>query len=302
MKRPIIVCAFCVAAALALLWQGFGAPAAKPAPESRRIALIVEDDTGAFLSQLKQGAQAAAAELGDELALEPLLGRAQMARLRKEGAGAAILLCESDARAEAAAAGCAEAGLPLVCVQRWALGDARVASDERAAGEEIARFALSRGAKRVILLTEPGAAAAERLRGALDALSGVKVTQYPYEHEGWRGEKALEVLRAGACLLALGPRATLRAVEARRAGTLPPDAPIAGMDEEGGLVADLEEGRLQALWMSAPYAMGYVALQSAHALAAGQNAPADARVAGRLIAMDNLYDPENVKMAFPLLQ
>lgn len=305
MKKPWIICFLCAVSAFTLMLWGFSVPAPKAGENVKQIVLIMEDDTGAFLSQLKQGAQSAANERGDKLITKVVKDDnldAQLKSVKEAGAQAVILLCNTKAYAQALMDGCARLQLPLVCLDRISSGECSVLTDEYAAGAEVSRFALSKGSNRLIVLAEAGSAEAERLQGALDTLKDVKVTQYPYAQGVHLSDSALAALRDGAYLVTLGAQATRYAADCKKDGTIPKNVPVVGMDTGERRADDLEGGWVQAMLLPAPYAIGYVALQNAHALAAGQAAAAKVKIPGKLVTLENLYDPENVKLAFPLLQ
>ena len=72
MRRSIVISVVMVLCVLGLLLFGFGTETEVPAAPPGPVVLLVEDDTGAFLLQVKQGAQQAAAQAGCTLTQEPL--------------------------------------------------------------------------------------------------------------------------------------------------------------------------------------------------------------------------------------
>ena len=153
---------------VALLF-GFGTETEVPAAPPGPVVLLVEDDTGAFLLQVKQGAQQAATQAGCTLTQEPLSGKtlAETAQRWSQRKATAALLLTEDAvlRAEAEAALDA-VGVPVVVLRDEETRTVYAAMDEHQAGMLLADFAKTYG--RVYLVGD----APQRLEGALGAADG----------------------------------------------------------------------------------------------------------------------------------
>lgn len=120
MRRSIVISVVMVLCVLGLLLFGFGTETEVPAAPPGPVVLLVEDDTGAFLLQVKQGAQQAAAQAGCTLTQEPLSGKtlAEAAQRWSQRKATAALLLTEDAvlRAEA------ETALDAVACRWWCYG------------------------------------------------------------------------------------------------------------------------------------------------------------------------------------
>ena len=153
---------------LGLLLFGFGTETEVPAAPPGPVVLLVEDDTGAFLLQVKQGAQQAAAQAGCTLTQEPLSGKtlAETAQRWSQRKATAALLLTEDAVLRADAEAALDAvGVPVVVLRDEETRTVYAAMDERQAGMLLADFAKAYG--RVYLVGD----APQRLEGALSALT-----------------------------------------------------------------------------------------------------------------------------------
>lgn len=307
MKRPLIICALCLAASLAVMVFGFHtAPAAAPA-QTRTFTLLTQEDTGSFLLQLRYGAQTAAADAGD-LLVTATLNRddpaAQVKGLASDGVAAVLLYGSDDTLAAQVTAACEAERLPLVLLDRDSETAPCVATDETQAGALAARQAKLTHAPELLFAYDGTPAAAKRLRGAADAL-GLPVSAL----HGWMcdgadaplPEDAAALARRGACVVALTGDATLAAVRLKTGGTLGAGNPIIGADPGESRAALLESGAAVALVLPAPYTIGYRGYRLAESLLGGGDS-ASVTVVPALITLDNLYSPQNVKIAFPLMQ
>ena len=253
-------------------------PAAPPGP----VVLLVEDDTGAFLLQVKQGAQQAATQAGCTLTQEPLSGEtlAETAQRWSQRKATAALLLTEDAvlRAEAEAALDA-VGVPVVVLRDEETRTVYAAMDERQAGMLLADFAKAYG--RVYLVGD----APQRLEGALSALRQEQAVT-----EG----NALPAPGEDACVVALTGKETRRLAAMREAGEL--TARLVGMDPGEERVQLMAEGAVDALAVETPYALGYMAMQMA---LSGETEAC--LLPYKLVVPSEMYDAKNVKLVFPLL-
>ena len=148
MRRSIVISVVMVLCVLGLLLFGFGTQTEVPAAPPGPVVLLVEDNTGAFLLQVKQGAQQAAAQAGCTLTQEPLSGKtlAETAQRWSQRKATAALLLTEDAvlRAEAEAALDA-VGVPVVVLRDEETRTVYATMDERQAGMLLADFAKAYG-------------------------------------------------------------------------------------------------------------------------------------------------------------
>ena len=104
-----------------------------------------------------------------------------------------------------------------------------------------------------------------------------------------------------ACLLVLDDTALATMAQRKAQGLLPGDLPLVGFGRGEEAVPLMEQGLLQGLVADDPYALGYMAGALLDSLRTGELKPSLHLVPQRLVTPDTLYDPENVKLMFPLL-
>jgi len=307
MKRPVIISVLCLIASLAVMFFGFRGSQAKTPAKTKTITLLTQEDTGSFLLQLRYGAEAAAAEVGDKLSISTLNRddpATQIAALQADGIAAILLYGSDDALTRQVKAVCKELRLPLTLLDREEVGSACVATDETLAGTLAVQRVQTLGVTDVVFLTDNSLMAAKRLRGATDALEGSLADVEIWD--GWTNatalpEKVQKLTARGACVIALTGDATLAALRLQANGLLNAANAIIGMDPGSDRVSLVENGQVSALILPAPYTMGYRGYRLAETMLHGGKAES-VTVEPKLITLTNLYSPENVKVAFPLLQ
>jgi ABC-type sugar transport system substrate-binding protein len=307
-KKPIILCIICLLAALLIMFYGFQTPQESAARQTNTLALLTQEDTGSFLLQLRYGAQAAAKEAQDTLTVATLAPddlATQINALKEDGVKAVLLYGASDTLITQVRLVCEAALLPVVLLDREEPDVACVANDEAEAGALATRQALALGAKRLIFLTGENDVALERLRGAADALGEENAGMATFLNWAGADTQWTSVLQqavdGGACIVTLTSEATLGAVQMLQDGKLTSQNAIIGMDPGSDRVTLLENGIVEGLVLPAPYAMGYSGYMAAEALLSGGQMTEE-YTQPQLVTLDNLYNPENVKLAFPLLQ
>lgn len=281
MKKSLIFSAALIVCALVLLLFGFDAfiPLA-PLPAGPTV-LVVQDDTGAFLMQVKQGAQKAAAQVGSELSLETVTAASveqAAAKWADKGAEAALLLMEDEALAAWTYESFTAAGIPTVPISTEETRLPGIGADERQAGALLGAFARDYG--RVYVFGD----APLRLEGVSGVLKkNVLVT-----------DGTLPAPQEDACVLALTGEETLRLAGLKATGGF--SAPVAGLDPGEERVRLMEEGFVSALVCRTPYAMGYAAASAIYEKQEPQRA-----LPYRIVYRSDMYSAENVKLMFPLL-
>ncbi len=281
MRRSICLSITMVLCVLALLLFGLAPETAADAGIPGPVVLLVEDDTGAFLLQVKQGAQQAAAQAGCELTQETAaLGSLEETARQwaQRGATAALVLMQdTELRREAAAAFRAE-DVPVVLLGETAAQGASAAMDQRQAGELLGSYA--RVYPQVYLYGD-APACQEGALSVLEPGQAVETGAFPAPEEQ-------------ACAVALTPEETLRLAAMKEAGQL--TVPLVGMDPGGERVQLMASGAVDALAIETPYALGYVAMEAA---LSGAKAPC--MLPYRLVEREEMYAAQNVKLMFPLL-
>jgi ABC-type sugar transport system substrate-binding protein len=281
MKKSLLFSVVLVICALLVMFFGFD-PASQGTPkDAGPMVLMVSNDTGAFLLQLRQGAQQAATEAGSTLSLEivtPKTLQSAAAKWAGRGTEAALLLLAEGELLQQAQAELQAQHVPAVVIQGQGESTPGIAADERQSGELLGGFA-----KDYDLIYLVGDAP-QRRQGALDALTQKTVI----------ADGSLPLPGDNACVLALTEAETLRLADLKAQGKL--SAPIAGVDPGEERVALMEQGWVAALVCQSPYAMGYAAVNAALSHREGVTL-----VPWRLVLSDEMYAAENVKLMFPLL-
>lgn len=280
MRKSIVLSMAMVLCVLALLLFGLAPESVNVVSPPGPAVLIVQDDTGAFLLQVKQGAQQAASEVGCALGQETVTKDTlteTVTRWEQRGTSAALLLIEDANLREETATAFETSGIHVVVLRDQRANGAYVAMDERQVGALLAEFAQNYGM--VYLLGE----APQRLEGVMDVLTPTQAilsaTPAPEEQ---------------GCMIALTEEETHRLAILRASGEV--TAPLAGMDPGASRVAWMADGIVDALAMDTPYAMGYTALKMA--LAGERKA---CLLPYRLVVKQEMYTAQNVKLMFPLL-
>lgn len=296
MKKPVLISLVCLLGAMALLVWGFGEQQPDPAPAQSHYVLLIENDTGTFLMQLRKGMQEAAAMQGARLTVQAAFGdpRAQAAELAKSDTTAALLLLSDPTPMLAALS---EVGIPALLVGATLRAQVCVITDDAKAGAELMQRALLMAEPTRILLVTDGedARARERTLGAAELSKQNGIQTF-----AWMEGKPLP--QGFDCFVAMGSRVTQALASAKESGALPMDALLLGVDTGDNRAKDLESGCVSALVMDNPYAMGFVAIEKARQLSQGLLVPSLHTCVPVLIEPQNMYLSENVKMVFPLLQ
>ena len=296
MRKPFVLSLLCVLGALSLFFWGFN-PQSPPSPaaESRYI-LLIDNDTGTFLMQLRKGMQEAAAMQGAQLSVSIVAEdpAAQAAEL-SASAPTAVLLLLSDPSPMLAAL---EAeGIPALVINQTLRGYVCVVSDDQKAGEALVQYALTLAMPdQILLLTDAqDPRADERAKGGAELTRRSGIQTLPWTD-------GMMIPKGFRAIVALSSRATLALTNAKSSGTIAVDCQVLGIDPGDTKVQALEKGWGLALAIDNPYAMGYVSIEKAQQLAAGTLPPSVNLCAAAIIHTDNMYLSENVKLIFPLLQ
>ena len=299
MMRKIWI-AFCLAAACFTMWLGFYAHPVPLSAEPRRFVLLLDNDTGLFLSQVRQGIRTGADEMGDQVIIENVsYGGAREALIGHMENGAisgVVLMFREKLNAFSAREAAKALHIPAVSISMNESEEYSVWNDERGAGEQLAKEALAMGLSDRIILCGRDANARERLGGVMDALGekAPRVVDFSPDIQD------LGAIGENTCIIALSAEAATWAAERKEFGALPESVPIIGMNTENP-VEDIESERVRAMLFPHPYALGYVAIMNLGRLARGEPVEERTLLPYRLIDKKTIYDAENVKLAFPLL-
>jgi len=297
MRRAVTLALCCALAAGAVLLWGFSqageAVRVQPTP---RVLLVVESDTGAFLMQMRKGLQEAVQRRGGTLTSERLAGLDLSAFPPAPGEADAVYLFAPQGGAEAAEALHTQ-GYPVILLDEELRGQVCVLPDEAAGGRQAGEFILGLASPHpVVIVADPqDPRRAQCLTGVLQGLDSA-----PHVLLALGDIDTLDAAAAGS-VLALEGGILMDLAQRKTDGRLPGDLPLLGFGsgEEG--VRLMEAGLLQGLVADDPYALGYLAGTLLDDLAADGLKPALHLAPMRLVTPDTLYNPENVKLMFPLL-
>lgn len=296
MKKPLIIGLICLVASAALLIWGFQSPASPSSAPQRQVVLLIENDTGSFLMQLRKGMQEAASALDVRITVEKALPDplAQVRALAEEGADAALLLL---ADPKPLLSALEEAKFPVVLIGQTVRGQVCVTGDDRACGEALVSRALALAEpSRVLWLTQDtDPRGLERTDGAMAQLKqkGIAILPWP---------QSPQTLASYGAVAASTQAITQELANLKSTGSLGPGVSVLGMDTGDSRVADLEDGHVQVMAMDSPYAMGYTAIGLIPSLVAQKLAPSLHLCRITLVDPSTMYLAENVKLVFPLLQ
>lgn len=295
MKRVMWLAGLCCLLALGLMLWGFAVREAPAKPASGHCLLLVEQDTGSDLLQLRRGLEAALRQEGLRLRVErlqdtpfdappPWLAEARVVYLLAEQAAEPAALLKA-------------LGKPLVLLGQGLPGEACVVSDEKLGGLALgSHLATSEVRGQLLLLGQQGdSLQQQRAQGLASVLPGWQLrwlnTQDSLES---LTESLKENLSETRALVALSTQALEQAAGLKRSAGL--RLPLYGFDGADSRVQLMEEGLLSGVVASNLYAMGYAAGQLLSPRV-GQ----ELSVAPRLVTLEGLYLAENAQLMFPLL-
>ena len=293
MKKPWRLCAICLLIAFALIWLFLIAPISPDAPRSPLFYVLTQGDNGLLISQIKQGARAAADRLHASLVFESIQHpEEQIARIQRSGADGVIFFT-TDAQNEQAILAASDAQkLPALQIGH-SQSPLSVWCDEYQAGVQLAQAALDAGHTRFLLLTEDGASTRDRLDGALSLLESHQPEILPYS-------SFTPTFADGdaPCVIALGALATAQALSARYDSDC--TWPLLGMSIQLRYNV-LEDGYADLLLCPAPFSMGFLAVSRMHEHVGGAHFKQPLLVPYASITLDNLYEAKHITFAIPFL-
>lgn len=319
MRKHLLVSLLCLLLATGTLVWGLS-PLDSPKAQVKEVtvALLLDTDIGTGALQMKQGAKLAAKEYKVELTTaspDSLGGGATQAQLMTQLLGQGIkALVLVPAKGEDLSEPMAQAALKGVPV--LALGEAPqtggtacvISANHEEAGALAAKALLSRISPSAFILLVTGdesdAASKLRLSGAMNILSGSQgIAVRQASVAGSTAEDIVKLLSGQPDLngvLVLTGDAT--EAFALAMAHLPEHIPLVGMDCGQNRNLYLENGQVDAMVLGMPFAMGYLGVQFAMNSLNGKTLPPAYYTESRTIDKENMYLPENQKLAFPMLQ
>ena len=278
MKKVLIFAAVIVAAALLVMMVGFRTPQARKETAQQSVLLLVEDDTGAYFMQLQQGIRKALSERNCSLTTELAL---QSGRLSTEWQGreysGALVFIEDEAVRRSALDAMAENRIPTVTIDSWDGLHSTVCQDETAQARLLADAV--GGAERVYVC-----GGGETLRQSARIALGERFAEDGAPSAG-----------ENCAVAALDSEAAQRLIEEKSAGLW--DAPLIAVAPVELSAAWLESGLVQALVIPSPYAAGYIAASRA----LWSEDASEWKSPAFIVRPEDMYDAQNVKLVFPLL-
>lgn len=312
-------CVLCAALLLACLW-GCGADA--PSPARHSVALIVKSTGSEFFMSVFAGARAAAAEYNLELSIsgpeteEDYETQNRMIAQAVEGGAEAIVFSAIDYAQNAAAIDAAhQAGVQIVSIDSG-VGSPHVSTyigtDNYAAGQMAAQAALERveGPLCVGLVNynEGTANGQERVQGATDALTrsgrariaAVATTLVDADRARTDAAALLDAHPEINVLIAFNEPTSVGAAQAVRELELSDAVFCVGFDSNVVTIDALQDGCVDALIVQNPYAMGYLGVESAYRLLAGQRSGLEPVVdtSTQIVDRDNMFSLDGQKALF----
>lgn len=302
MRKTVIVFVLCVLSVAGIMLWGFRDPEASAVARTPRYALILSEDRGTQVLQLKQGAQYAAGALGAELTVytagldetEGSVWLESLEALASAPLDGLILTPCGEAAAGRAARLCKDRDIPLVVLWEPLPGQEDlplVRTDDREQGRLLAEAA---GApKQAVAFVTGDARALLRLEG-LQAILGPALSVRQADPDQPLSA-LLDGLAEGCQVFLLTGELTAQARALQGSG-----AAVWGVDPGEDRVSLLTEGAVRGLVMEMPYAQGYLAVQALQA-GSGQRAQAAALISpSRVVTPETMFRSENVKLVFPL--
>lgn len=281
MKRTLMVSGALVLAALLVMIIGFNVRDTGEEPARMQVLLMVEDDTGAFMLQLRLGAQKALGEMGCELSSEVVgledLGSAGDEWPGREFSGALVYIEDTLLR-QTALEMLDNRGIPVVVIGSWDGLHTAVCQDEVQLGALAAELAGDCGA---VWMT---GGSAEARRAAADALGNRLAAR-----------DGFDVMDEENCVVVLDGQTALELCESKRSSGW--KCAVVAVDPGETRAEQLEQGVVQTMLLASPYATGY----RAAAEALWERSPQLYCMPYFSVNGENMYDAENVKLVFPLL-
>jgi ribose transport system substrate-binding protein len=321
MKRNSWMVLLCVILATACLWWGFSPiESTETTTETTTIALILDTDIGFSALQLKQGVKQAAKERNletiiaapDYAGTQAISQSDLMIEALDEGAKAILLVPSRNEDLTEAIGEAADRGVPVLSL-RETLDSQQIActisDDHQNAGYMAAQALVERigtGQNVILVLGEEGgntfALTLQGAREALDALDGATVL-YRIASNGEEMPSIPALLleepdiNGILCLTGEYTEAAAKVMSRNKENIV-----LVGMDCGQNRTTYLEYKQVDAMVLGMPFAMGYLGVQFAMDRLNGKTLPQNYYTESRVIDSENMYWPENQKLAFPMVQ
>ncbi len=282
-KNNYILALLPLLAALAFIFISFMPAEQEQDVTERTLLIATDDDTGFSFLQLREGAQAAAAKNFSIVhVLSTERSSLQLKDIRPDAA--IVFMKESAARRSLIDK---ISGIPYIVVDRTDENAFR--PDEKAGAVKLSEASPEK-ISIISVYAEENFAVNQRLEGLKSVFPDIEIYKLSPDIPLPR-----DIQLRRACL-ALDKTATEYLIVLKELGKLPSTQLILGYDLGSSSVDDLFSGRVYALLMDSPYAMGYKAAEEV-LTGVKQTLPA-----GRVITKSNMFSSKNLRLMFPLLQ
>ena len=283
-------------------------PARREAYAPAEVSVILREADTSLWSNARLGMEQAAGELGAELrVLTPAGsndGAGQLDMVRREAAGQAsvLVIAPADCAGLERALAQGEAGCPVVTLESPLEGAAlTVAPDNAALGAALAQAVLEEDGSGFVMLlsaSPDSAGVAARMEGARRALeaAGVRTRLGETDLSG-TGLAGLLKHPDLSAVMAFEPALPEQAAALK--SSLGLDVPLYGVGVTAVGAAWLERGVISAAAAWSDFAVGYLAVEGALALARGERAEVE-QPPFFIVRGEDIYEPEYQKLLFPV--
>ncbi len=274
------------------------------------ISVVIRESDSTLWSNARLGMEQAAGELGAELRFLTLTAandaaeQEDLLRREIEGGADALVVVSSDPAHLAPRLKELAGQHPVVAMESPLDGAAlAVVPDNEALGRELARAVLADWRGGAVLLLDTGgnsAGVSARLEAARQTLeeAGVTVQRRSTKIAALGGVLAgLTEETEAAQVMAFEPGATEQAAAAKESGGL--TQPLYGVGITAAIAAGLERDTVSAVATWSDYAAGYLAVEGAVRAARGM-ADETQTLPFFLVRGEDIYDPDNQKLLFPV--
>lgn len=269
-------------------------------PERLSLSVLLRDGDSAGWTAARQGMEQAADELGAELRFLTLAspgdsaGQAESLRREVEEGAGALVVVPADPLALAQVLNQLPGHCPMVSLESSVAGFSGTAAPDNALlGQALAQALLEDWEGGAVLLLDSSPASTgvcDRLEAARQALEARGVPTQTASALPEEGEPPRWVM-------AFEPSATRQAADKNSRGEDP--FSLYGVGSTTVIIAHLEKGAISALAAWNDYAAGYLAVRQAVDAVRGEKGVLDP-LPFSILRGEDIYDPENQKLLFPV--
>lgn len=319
MKHPILIAAASALLAVVFVILGLTPDLGAGDPPGRTIALVLDTDIGVNSATIAKGAFLAAREYRVDLKVNALSSadrpemQLKMIRSSLDGGAAAVLLVPvSGEVAGEAIKLCERRGVKLVLLdtsEAYRGNAPYVGTNHMVSGMDAAQSLLKiSGAKKMLILYTEDEAQGERLQGARLMAEGMGAFavahRIPLKGEKPDADGVRKHIKQfpdiGAILCLDGALTECAATEVKALG-LKGKVALAGFDCDQTHISCLEDGTVRFTVLRKPLAVGYEGLRSAVDMITWNLEIPVKYVDAAVILREDILNPENVRLMFPLI-